>query len=448
MAEEKTLGQVIAEAQKKMEKVVSLWFGGSHNGGDAVLLGAWCMVDKVADPNQKTIGIDSRGTPPSIRYNPYFINSLSVEYLEAVMASEAFKILLKHPTTRLQKPKAISNMASQITINSCIMGSVVDQQIFSNALKANTFGFEEGQWLEFYFRQLLDNLPESLQTVSQKFSKEISENSGEKQKGQGQGGEGAEGEEQQGAQGNQGEKSEEGFQKFKGPGDAMKEYFDPSSTSNQDWEKNDMMDADVTNMVNEKKGSTKEWGKFTGNAMEAIVAASTPKISYKDIIRRFHNSVVSTKQTPTRMRVNRRYDLAQPGNRRVYKSKLIFAVDCSGSMSDDDLKEGFAVINSVCKHSDITYMMFDTEIKCVEKKFKKAQKSFKVHGRGGTDFQQVIDYANKHKSDGLVIYTDGCASAPTKPEHTKVLWLLTNAENKPPVEWGMRATLDRMENVH
>lgn len=435
MAEEKTINQIITESIKKMDCVVAQWFQ-----KDPVMLGAWCLVDKIPDPRQKTFGIDSRSNPPSIRYNPYFVNALPQEYLEAVMASEGFKILLKHPTTRLQKPKAISNMASQITVNSCIMGSIVDKKVFDDALDNKEFGLEEGQWFEYYFRQLLENLPDTLQKVSQKFDKNIKENDGEGQ-GQSQEGEGQEGE-------GKGDKDSNGYQKFDGTGDAMKEYFDPSSTANQDWSQNDLMDADVQNMVNEKKGSSKQWGKFTGDAMGQIVAANTPKISYKDILRRFHNSVISTKQVSSRMKLNRRYELQQPGHRRVYKSKLLFAIDASGSMSDDDLKEGFAVVNTLCKHSQITYLLFDTQIKKVEKKFKKAQKSFSVHGRGGTDFQEVIDYVNKNPFDGVIIYTDGAASAPTKPDKTKVMWLLTDKDNTPPVEWGMRATLDRCENVH
>jgi hypothetical protein len=63
---------------------------------------AWCIVEKISDKNQKTIGIDSRSLPPQIRFNPNFINSLSYEVLEMIMASESFKLLLRHATNRLQ----------------------------------------------------------------------------------------------------------------------------------------------------------------------------------------------------------------------------------------------------------------------------------------------------------------------------------------------------------
>jgi len=303
---EENVNLVLAEAKKKMDKIVTKWFE-----NDPVLLGSWCLIDKIPDPRQKTMGIDSRSYPVCIRFNPYFVNALTLEYLEAVMVSEGFKILLKHPTTRLQKPKAISNMASQITINSSIMGISLEEKLFNDAVSAKKMNLEEGQWFEYYFRQLLDNLPKTLNKVSVLFNKKINEASGESSGNEGQ------------PQQNDGKPE---YQKFDKPSNAMKEYFDPSSTSNQDWEINDLLDADVQNMVNEKKGSSKQWGKFTGDAMGAIVAANTPKISYKDILRRFHNSVVSTKQMASRMKVNRRYDLAQPGHKRVPVKITLFNI--------------------------------------------------------------------------------------------------------------------------
>ena len=95
------------------------------------------------------------------------------------------------------------------------------------------------------------------------------------------------------------------------------------------------------------------------------------------------------------------------------------------------------------RHAEITYLLFDTEIKAVETKFKTARDTFKVLGRGGTDFELVCQYANEHSADGLIIYTDGGAAAPTMPKKTKVLWLLTNNKLKAPVDWGFHAYLDR-----
>ncbi|MFK5282900.1 hypothetical protein ACI3PL_25370, partial [Lacticaseibacillus paracasei] len=82
--------------------------------------------EKVADPKQKTMGIDSTSLPPTIRYNPNFVNSLTDEVLEAIMASECFKLLLRHPTSRVKKPKKISALSSQVTVDQLIMKNLVN----------------------------------------------------------------------------------------------------------------------------------------------------------------------------------------------------------------------------------------------------------------------------------------------------------------------------------
>ena len=57
---------------------------------------------------------------------------------------------------------------------------------------------------------------------------------------------------------------------------------------------------------------------------------------------------------------------------------------------------------------------------------KKAKKELTISGRGGTDFNPVLDYINQHVHyDGVIIFTDGCAPHPTPPRNkkTKILWL-------------------------
>ena len=115
-------------------------------------------------------------------------------------------------------------------------------------------------------------------------------------------------------------------------------------------------------------------------------------------------------------------------------------------MSDDDIAEGFAVINSTCRHAEIHYMLFDTQIKNIEKKMKRAKAAFKIAGRGGTDPDPVLKYVDEHKYDGLVVYSDMYFSANVpKPRKCKVLWLGTQKSSKAPVDWGYHANLNRFE---
>jgi predicted metal-dependent peptidase len=190
------------------------------------------------------------------------------------------------------------------------------------------------------------------------------------------------------------------------------------------------------------KNNTRMWGKYTGDAKNIILDALEPKINCKDIIRRFGVSIITSFTQPTRKKANRRHDLLFPGYRTIYKPNIAFAVDASGSMSDEDLQYGFGVINKLIYFANITYILFDTEIKLIEKNKNKARKQFTVSGRGGTDYKQVFKYADDNKFDGLIVYTDGMAEAIPQPKY-KPLWLLTNKEYKPPVDWGFSTWLDR-----
>lgn len=425
--------KILDKAKQKMDKVIfSLW------RKDAVLFGALSMVDKVVDPSFDTMGIDTASHDRvSLRYNPNFVETISLERLELVLYIEGMRILLRHCTTRLREPGNISHLASSLAINQ-LSNSDVDkllQGLDECSPDPKRFGLPDNQAYEEYYRGLLDKQEKAEQMMQQiwgQMSKEEKEKAiQDAMSGEGDG---------------SGESSDgEGFQEFKDEKEAMKEYNNPNGNANQKWGKNNGFDADVKAFIDKVKNRTKMWGKYTGTAQGQILAALEPKVSASDVIRKFGASVLTGKSISSRMRLNRRWDIERPGYRRVYMPHVIFAVDSSGSMTDEDLAYGFGVVNKLLHYCKITFVEFDTEIKIVEKNFRKARKSFTCLGRGGTDFEQIMNLADKEKVDGLVVYTDGCAAPPHQPK-CKVLWLMSQKSQNPPVSWGMKIHLDRFED--
>ena len=433
------------KAEKKIEKIIMKWFM-----YEPMMLEAFNMFKKVASNDQYTIGIDTKSKPPIIKFNPNFINMLSEERLECIMVMEGFKILLKHPTTRLCKPRNISSLASNITITPFSLGNILKKNNMDDFYPVpEMFGLKKDKSFEEYFRNLMDKQDDTNEKIKQIWNsmsdeekQKIIDDAIENSKNQ-------EGKKESEKESEKEGKDEKGFKKFKNENEAMKDYFDPNSTSNKDWGENQLLECDIKNLVNRNKDRSKSWGNIGGSMYDQIMSAHTPKISWKEIVRRFNKSVLSRKRYCSRMKLNRRYDLSQPGQRNMYDTHIIFAIDSSGSMTNDDIAEGLAVINSICGHAKITYILHDTKITCIENDFKKAKDNFKINGRGGTDFQDVIDYANQHKADGLVMFTDGCASCPSQPIKTKVLWLLHSKDQglTPPYgcTWGNVAYLERYE---
>jgi len=452
------------KALARMETIIANWFI-----DDFMMLGAWTLMDKIADPKMSTMGIDTRMSPAAFRYNPNFINALDNETLEMVMGAQGLKLLLRHPTTRMKNPRDISALSSSVTVDQLVVRDQSLGDLKDVIPMPNEFDLPENQSHEIYFRMLNEKLDETRSKMDKKFGKsksqeekdELEKEQQEKQKQKGKGkqdpngepsegqGEGEDGEgeptegEGQGSGGGEGEGSED-FKEFKNQKDAMKEHMDPRGDESKHWGENDMLDAEVENMVNEYKGSSQKWGSVSGNAFAQIVAANTPKINWKEVIRRFNTSVTTSQQIATRMKYNRRFGLDAPGRKRVYTTKILFALDVSGSMSDQDIAEGFAVVNAVCRHAEVHWMTFDTEIHDLATKMKKAQTMFKVNGRGGTDPAPVLAYADEHKYDGVVIYSDlDFYGAQKRPKRAKVLWLGTDKCAKNPTDFGFYACLER-----
>ena len=109
------------------------------------------------------------------------------------------------------------------------------------------------------------------------------------------------------------------------------------------------------------------------------------------------------------------------------KIHLLVAVDVSGSIETEDLMNFISIINRFFSYGVefINILTFDTEIK-QEVELKKAAKSIKIIGRGGTDFQCVIDYYESHPEyQGLIVFTDGYADIPITRLYKQILWILT-----------------------
>jgi predicted metal-dependent peptidase len=78
-------------------------------------------------------------------------------------------------------------------------------------------------------------------------------------------------------------------------------------------------------------------------------------------------------------------------------------------------------------------LQFDADIKGKPMTMKKARREIQLTGRGGTDFQPIIDYfiKNRKNIDGLIIFTDGFAPIPkVAPDMArKILWICNTRQS-------------------
>jgi predicted metal-dependent peptidase len=160
------------------------------------------------------------------------------------------------------------------------------------------------------------------------------------------------------------------------------------------------------------------------NHLLEISKIEKAKFNWRQYVRRFTGASTKIFTKKLRRKENRRYS-DNPGLKIKMRQHMLLAIDTSGSVSDDELKEFMNEINHIYKCGvDITIIQCDTTIRSIEPYTGKYE--LKVHGRGGTEFDPVLEYFNQNlkKYTSLVYFTDGECDADVKPK-APVLWVLS-----------------------
>jgi len=162
-------------------------------------------------------------------------------------------------------------------------------------------------------------------------------------------------------------------------------------------------------------------GELSG-IIDRLRIIEPPSFDWKAYLRRFvgNSSVSYTKKL--RRKYNKRYS-ANPGLKIKFKNHICVGVDTSGSVSNEELKEFMNELVHMHKTGHkITVVQCDTQINSIEEF--NPRKNWEIKGRGGTDFQPVVDHYNEKRANytALIYLTDGEAYTPEDcPKNT--LWV-------------------------
>jgi predicted metal-dependent peptidase len=206
------------------------------------------------------------------------------------------------------------------------------------------------------------------------------------------------------------------------------------------WSLNDMADDKVTIKIQDVDQQSM-WGDLSAEAKETIKAAQVHRINWRNLIRTWFGNMAWKDRIPTRKRPNRRTGMIHPGYKRSYTEKWLVVADTSGSISSDLAAEFVGVLNQLVDELPIDFAQCDADITETPHPYDRRQDKIEFKGRGGTDFEPIMQMASERHYRGLMILTDGCAAAPTRPK-CRVLWVLPPHHN-PPVDWGERVHLQR-----
>ena len=175
-----------------------------------------------------------------------------------------------------------------------------------------------------------------------------------------------------------------------------------------------------------KEQTVKKRGTVPGEIEGVIIIENIvpPKFDWRGYIRRFTGVSTKVFTKKIRRKENKRFD-ANPGLKVKMRQHMLLAIDTSGSVSDDELREFMGEMHHIYKCGvEITIIQCDTSIKSIEPY--KGKFELTVLGRGGTEFDPVLEYfnANQNKYTSLVYFTDGECNADVKPKGN-VLWVLS-----------------------
>ena len=350
-----------------------------------------------------------------IEYNPEIIEGVKDMELSAMLRVEMIRILLQHPYARQPlgcKPMVLQ-MASDMVISPAYHFGFLDMT------RPEQYGLPSGQHYEWYAKRLCE------MGVHRDGDKPSEGNScTNKQKGEVVSEPSKEGN-------NQAQNISQGSL---GPeqGQSLEQRLaeDDGADYTALWEEDSFQSRLITDIVQ----STTQWGSIPGYMVELIKKAADGKIDYRNVLRAFRSSILSQKRCLTRMRPSRRFGFEQMGSRYDFVTRLLIAIDTSGSVGSEELGRYFRIITTFFKYGvqEIDVLMFDCTVQGKPIKLDEAKKNkqeLEVKGRGGTNFQAPIDYVKEYPNyDGLIIITDGYAVTPEVPPHlsTKLLWVIDN----------------------
>ncbi len=357
------------------------------------------------------ITVPFRSGKMRIEYNPNILEKMNFEEIKKCFETEIIRVILKHPYSRKPDPfnPCIAIMASDVTIH---------QELAEKLELPPSLSYEQYYSL-MRPEEIIRKESETRKKSGKNEKNDASDNS---------------------SVSNQEDDDDSSEDSAPSPADdktlqnLLAQAYDTEYGATGLWEENDIAMEELNSLIKDYAARGEQsWGSLEGHLKDQILASLNAKIDYRKVLKNFRASILADKKHLTRFKPSRRFGFEYMGSKREFTTKLLLAIDTSGSITNQNLKNFYGVINKFFKYGieSIDVLNFDCELQGEPVSFKKRQTSFNISGRGGTDFQPVFNYAKDHPEyDGVIILTDGYANQPQKKSGTKAkfVWVLPSED--------------------
>lgn len=400
---------------------------------EPLMFATYCTHALMINPK---ITVPFRSGKMKIEYNPNILEKMKFGEIKKCFETEIIRIILKHPYSRKPDPfnSRIAIMASDVTIHQeyaeklAVPPNLSYEQYYSLMRPEEIVRVESETKMKSGKIEKNDAPDNSLDS-----NQEDNLDSSDSEENDNSSISNIEGNENPSAPSSTDDKRLQNL---------LSQAYDAEYGATGLWEENDIAMEELSSLIKDYAArGEKSWGSITGYLKDQILASLTAKIDYRKVLRNFRATILAERKHLTRFKPSRRFGFEYMGSKRDFTTKLLLAIDTSGSISDQDLKNFYGVINKFFKYGieSIDVINFDCELQGEPISFKNRQTSFNISGRGGTEFQAVFDYAKDHPEyDGVIIFTDGYADHPKKKPATKAkfVWVLrSEAEYNTHHDW-------------
>jgi predicted metal-dependent peptidase len=364
------------------------------------------MMKKIPSTSMTTMGVAIVNNRLQLVYNPEFMHSLSKEELRYVLGHEVLHVVLHHITRRLpldRREHLLYNVAMDLAINSLLPD---DSDRYAPRYKADTFDkkgkliAKKGDMAILRPEQPQFRMEPRLST--ELYVKLLREKAD----------------------------SKSGFL------DELEEAAEAGAGDvHQGWGPNDLIDEKIKQRI-EHIEKNNLWGNVSESFKEVVRSAQTAQIPWRRHLRHAFGQILHHTLRPTFKRPDRRFGYPYSGKVRDSLGKVLVGWDTSGSVPTKDIEQMLTETNKLSTSMPVDLMLFDCNLQWEKAvPWDKRRTTCGISGRGGTNFQALIDYSDKHGYTSLVIFTDGYASEPTIPKAKNVIWVITPGGVRP-APWG------------
>ena len=379
---------------------------------------------KVGDAGIKTTGTDAK----AFYFNPAFVDNLSLAQTQFILAHEALHCAMGHTHRRNHRVKRRWDVACDHAVNLILI---------EEGLKPPLHGILADQnFMTLSAEEIYPLIPED--TPEESFDQHLFDSDNE-----------------QGASPDDNQRQDDpeagntGGQGKEGQSEAEEQQGSGSQASQKP---NEMSPAEREELAEQWKNrlaaaaqAARQAGKLSQSMLRWVDGLLAPSLPWRALLARFF--AINQRDDYSWRRPSRREGAAILPRLSSEGLEVIAAIDTSGSISDEELREFVSELDALKGQvrAKVTLLACDNHVaEAAPWEFEAwdaMQLPNEISGGGGTDFRPVFDWVEtENRSPNLLVYfTDAEGDFPKVPPNYPVVWLV---KGKGVVPWGERVQLN------